>query len=112
MLVYFFFFFSSRRRHTRCSRDWSSDVCSSDPFVGRGEPRRDLALSRADGAFRVASHDRQEGPGPGGDGHGGMPRKVPARHVQTFFPNTLAHGLPPTPTQGSPYPPAAIAAPH
>src|SRR6266550_1607212 len=26
----FFFFFSSRRRHTRCSRDWSSDVCSSD----------------------------------------------------------------------------------
>src|SRR5256884_9050802 len=32
----FFFFFSSRRRHTRCSRDWSSDVCSSDlnaPFL-------------------------------------------------------------------------------
>src|SRR3989449_5040985 len=26
----FIFFFSSRRRHTRCSRDWSSDVCSSD----------------------------------------------------------------------------------
>src|SRR3989442_15586704 len=25
-----FFFFSSRRRHTRCGRDWSSDVCSSD----------------------------------------------------------------------------------
>src|SRR6266436_6876231 len=24
------FFFSCRRRHTRCSRDWSSDVCSSD----------------------------------------------------------------------------------
>src|SRR5262245_26293691 len=24
------FFFSSRRRHTRCLRDWSSDVCSSD----------------------------------------------------------------------------------
>src|SRR2546422_1082065 len=23
-------FFSRRRRHTRCSRDWSSDVCSSD----------------------------------------------------------------------------------
>src|SRR5216684_7733940 len=31
MIVFiFFFFFSSRRRHTRCSRDWSSDVCSSD----------------------------------------------------------------------------------
>src|SRR2546429_4599749 len=28
------FFFSSRRRHTRCSRDWSSDVCSSDLPLG------------------------------------------------------------------------------
>src|SRR6266511_3216564 len=28
-----FFFFSSRRRHTRFSRDWSSDVCSSDLIV-------------------------------------------------------------------------------
>src|SRR5256884_1042694 len=28
-----FFFFSSRRRHTRCSRDWSSDVCSSDLYA-------------------------------------------------------------------------------
>src|SRR6266542_4583172 len=27
---FFAFFFSSRRRHTRCYRDWSSDVCSSD----------------------------------------------------------------------------------
>src|SRR5436305_3591529 len=24
------FFLSGRRRHTRCGRDWSSDVCSSD----------------------------------------------------------------------------------
>src|SRR3989304_10085932 len=30
MFLLFPFFFSSRRRHTRCSRDWSSDVCSSD----------------------------------------------------------------------------------
>src|SRR5690606_39716555 len=29
-----FFFFSSRRRHTRFSRDWSSDVCSSDLQIG------------------------------------------------------------------------------
>src|SRR5690606_40395172 len=27
-------FFSSRRRHTRFSRDWSSDVCSSDLALG------------------------------------------------------------------------------
>src|SRR3989442_8695041 len=34
--LFFFFFFSSRRRHTRCGRDWSSDVCSSDlTFPGR-----------------------------------------------------------------------------
>src|SRR2546422_5645428 len=31
-----FFFFSSRRRHTRCSRDWSSDVCSSDLALAAG----------------------------------------------------------------------------
>src|SRR2546429_2780451 len=30
VVVIIVFFFSSRRRHTRCSRDWSSDVCSSD----------------------------------------------------------------------------------
>src|SRR5690606_40566672 len=29
-IMIFIFFFSSRRRHTRFSRDWSSDVCSSD----------------------------------------------------------------------------------
>src|SRR5256885_783784 len=28
------FFFSSRRRHTRLQGDWSSDVCSSDLYVG------------------------------------------------------------------------------
>src|SRR2546429_1114521 len=32
------FFFSSRRRHTRCSRDWSSDVCSSDLVVIAFDP--------------------------------------------------------------------------
>src|SRR2546422_3256131 len=36
LCVMFFFFFSSRRRHTRCSRDWSSDVCSSDLRRRRG----------------------------------------------------------------------------
>src|SRR5690606_11696916 len=34
----FFFFFSSRRRHTRFSRDWSSDVCSSDLLLGFNLP--------------------------------------------------------------------------
>src|SRR6266436_8127164 len=50
-----FFFFSSRRRHTRCSRDWSSDVCSSDLVV---EARREdwafdpFRLQEVDGYFR------------------------------------------------------------
>src|SRR2546422_5279425 len=51
-MVSFFFFFSSRRRHTRCSRDWSSDVCSSDLREADGdqgidppeEDRRDAEL--------------------------------------------------------------------
>src|SRR5215813_1073499 len=33
------FFFSSRRRHTRCGRDWSSDVCSSDLQEPRAEAK-------------------------------------------------------------------------
>src|SRR5690606_18932133 len=41
----FVFFFSSRRRHTRFSRDWSSDVCSSDlrlrPRTARLHSRRE-----------------------------------------------------------------------
>src|SRR6266536_4921771 len=35
------FFFSSRRRHTRSTRDWSSDVCSSD--LGTRFPSNSLA---------------------------------------------------------------------
>src|SRR5690606_21998995 len=34
------FFFSSRRRHTRFSRDWSSDVCSSDLVEATGAQKR------------------------------------------------------------------------
>src|SRR5690554_7559751 len=38
------FFFSSRRRHTRCGRDWSSDVCSSDLLIQGGEGALDYGL--------------------------------------------------------------------
>src|SRR5690606_33812790 len=44
-IAMFFFFFSSRRRHTRFSRDWSSDVCSSDlnpEFLAEGTAVTDL----------------------------------------------------------------------
>src|SRR5690606_40833377 len=36
--------FSSRRRHTRFSRDWSSDVCSSD-LGGEGHRRSFVLLA-------------------------------------------------------------------
>src|SRR5690606_39474277 len=51
------FFFSSRRRHTRVSRDWSSDVCSSDlmpavniAIIGGGLVGASLALALQQGA--------------------------------------------------------------
>src|SRR5690606_22641526 len=37
ILSFIVFFFSSRRRHTRFSRDWSSDVCSSDLTNGSNQ---------------------------------------------------------------------------
>src|SRR6266511_5289423 len=46
MLQIYFFFFSSRRRHTRFSRDWSSDVCSSDLLLrAKGGKRLPIAFS-------------------------------------------------------------------
>src|SRR2546422_4102666 len=46
--MFSFFFFSSRRRHTRCSRDWSSDVCSSD-LRGYRPPDRYGLVRQPDG---------------------------------------------------------------
>src|SRR2546429_2473065 len=48
MRISVFFFFSSRRRHTRCSRDWSSDVCSSDL-----SPQFVFRLARSGDIFRM-----------------------------------------------------------
>src|SRR5690606_6814628 len=49
----------SRRRHTRFSRDWSSDVCSSDLIVigthGRQGLRRLIIGSVAEAIVRLAS---------------------------------------------------------
>src|SRR5207245_7080844 len=43
----------SRRRHTRCYRDWSSDVCSSDLAAPDGRPDPAAALARAEGTRRL-----------------------------------------------------------
>src|SRR6266536_5078228 len=48
-LILLFFFFSSRRRHTRSTRDWSSDVCSSDLDAGLADGRHRRRAVDADG---------------------------------------------------------------
>src|SRR6266480_2467790 len=59
------FFFSSRRRHTRLTCDWSSDVCSSDLWVG-AEIKRDYVplvrehVKRADGVICVSEYTASE----------------------------------------------------
>src|SRR5207245_5599275 len=57
------FFFSSRRRHTRCYRDWSSDVCSSDLTQHQGlDLDAALAGSARPGHDDINSQDRFFGP--------------------------------------------------
>src|SRR3989442_13729564 len=64
--TFLFLFFSSRRRHTRCGRDWSSDVCSSD--LSQSESRRPYGLlwwrAASDPPQRL--QDRTGGPRLGG----------------------------------------------
>src|SRR5256884_7930285 len=58
--MFVFFFFSSRRRHTRCSRDWSSDVCSSDLiwYQGLTSGRRDASPELKQKVASLASSSR------------------------------------------------------
>src|SRR5690606_8037899 len=52
---------SSRRRHTRFSRDWSSDVCSSDLDCGRCGVKMAVRPGRGDinaGAESVGASER------------------------------------------------------
>src|SRR5690606_29822156 len=73
-LFFFFFFFSSRRRHTRFSRDWSSDVCSSDL-----PPRRAL---RERSPYPPPARERAPGRSPaakGGNPSARLAARGPAR---------------------------------
>src|SRR5436305_13602657 len=61
--IFDFFFFSSRRRHTRCGRDWSSDVCSSDLGLharaeGDDEPAEQHQQRTLDPHARRGTHER------------------------------------------------------
>src|SRR5207302_2391331 len=60
------FFFSSRRRHTRFSRDWSSDVCSSD-LVGSGAGVARISAGQVDfGASEAPMTDAELAAAKGG----------------------------------------------
>src|SRR5690606_39503006 len=50
-------FFSSRRRHTIFSRDWSSDVCSSDLFRLSGAFEAPSSATSNDAALHAALAD-------------------------------------------------------
>src|SRR5690606_39710903 len=68
------FFFSSRRRHTRFSRDWSSDVCSSDLRWLRGRGWRPAYRRRG----RRARGSRRSCPCSGPADHPPAPPSPPA----------------------------------
>src|SRR5690606_40742124 len=57
IVFHYFFFFSSRRRHTRFSRDWSSDVCSSD-LRSHHLPAVSVPVGSGDGRQRLKDSDR------------------------------------------------------
>src|SRR5690606_41199634 len=68
------FFFSSRRRHTSFSRDWSSDVCSSDLLLQQAEGRLlavgdqvrlEPPLAQRGGGHPAHGGDLEPGEGPG-----------------------------------------------
>src|SRR5690606_40857789 len=65
-----YFFFSSRRRHTRFSRDWSSDVCSSDLEFGVAPSGHE----RGAGGRGVQADEGAHG--------GGLPRAVGAEEAR------------------------------
>src|SRR5215470_12737000 len=87
MEIRIFFFFSSRRRHTRCYRDWSSDVCSSDlegcadlPYLGGSQVHSDpvhgeLEASVADGRADAVAALAYRGIGKTDGGEGGQARR-------------------------------------
>src|SRR2546422_11541746 len=63
ILLLNFFFFSSRRRHTRCSRDWSSDVCSSDLRLYAGMTGQRISTTGSDPTKASAFATRDDATG-------------------------------------------------
>src|SRR5207247_3005358 len=69
LVICLMYFFSSRRRHTRSTRDWSSDVCSSDLVeLDRRFDRRRAAVGLS--ARRPRADDRSGDRAPRRRGYG------------------------------------------
>src|SRR2546422_11497488 len=92
-MCYFFFFFSSRRRHTRCSRDWSSDVCSSDllPETAVDDDTLDVLAAAGIRFTILAPHQVQRAP------EGGLPgwyRTSGGRRIAVFiYDGAISHDV-------------------
>src|SRR5207302_3238609 len=80
------FFFSSRRRHTRFSRDWSSDVCSSD-LKGPSHPHRFHARGKKECAICSRLVLEYDCPGAGHRAVVGRPTRVVVRERLAFQPD-------------------------
>src|SRR5207247_5197938 len=76
------------RRHTRSTRDWSSDVCSSDLFVL-------LTLVGLVVPLRMSEPDMEEGD-LAVHGHEVYPSDVPSLSFPTGAPGWAGHGPAPT----------------
>src|SRR5690606_39533050 len=74
------FFFSSRRRHTRFSRDWSSDVCSSD----LAELLRDRVERRTPPAALDVGHRDRDPPGRPAVEPDEDPDRIVARRLESY----------------------------
>src|SRR5438105_12783379 len=77
------FFFSSRRRHTRSTRDWSSDVCSSDlrKKVKKTRAREGQSGSGA-GSDRCSGRRSERRAGSAGEQRALRPARVARRGVR------------------------------
>src|SRR3989337_3206350 len=92
---------SSRRRHTRCYRDWSSDVCSSDLWTRRRPSARPARRRRRLGSGQPTprSEERRVGeegrtrwaPDPLKKKHSDVPARLPLFPL----PPAAAHSAPP-----------------
>src|SRR5690606_39943943 len=85
-IMFLFFFFSSRRRHPRFSRDWSSDVCSSDleflEVIGEEAAEDPLAVpepAEAEAPKEAAAVDRPQEGVAAGAGRAAGPPAAPSR---------------------------------